>query len=140
MNQKKKDYLKAQIGFHMKDLLPDYQVQLKAYVKNKTKTEEWICAALGKKPLSDWNANGLGLLFRADFVQEVNEYIKVIDEMDDDEFDQMFEVKHSDQFEPEKKEVVVIPYRPKVREEKKARTRKEKISAEIDAFFEDMEK
>lgn len=135
MEQKKLDYLKSRIGFHFTDLNPARQLELIA----RPESFEFKYCALAKKPLYNWNSFGFGLFTKGDFKEVVDNEISALEEMDDDEFDQMFEVKHSDQFEPEKKEVVVIPYRPKARDEKKGRTRKDRISAGIDAFFESME-
>lgn len=127
MDEKKKEYLKNQIGFHLDDLTPRRRAELATY---SYLSSEWKYAALAKKPLSDWNNYGYGLFKNADFIQEVNAYLKAIDEMD---VDDMFAVKRSDLSESGK--VINMTYRPKQPQSRIPHTRQEAVSAKIDKFF-----
>lgn len=126
MNEKKIEYLKNQIGFHMEDLTPRRRAELQAFTNL---SPEWKYAALSKKSVDNWNALGFGLFRNFDFVKEINVYLDAIEAMEEE----AFEVKRSELSESGK--VINMYYKPRQPRNNRPLTTKERVSAQIDNFF-----
>ena len=94
MIKEKRDYIKNQIGFHFDDLSHKRQLELAAL----NFPSDFVYVALGRKPLSYWEANGFGLLFRNDFTNEVNNILAAIEAEDDEKFIEREQPKVSNTF------------------------------------------
>ena len=78
----KMDYLRSHIGFHIDDLTAKRRSELNVIGK----PQEWVYAALSKKTAQEWNRYGFGLMKEESFSNEVDEYIKLMEEKKDEEF------------------------------------------------------
>ena len=94
-NEKLREYLINNVGFHMDDFSLCRQAELRAMLMNGY-SEEWILLALSKDSLENWERIGFGLMSNSDFKNKIDGALAALKTFGANDYDRAIERQQKD--------------------------------------------